>query len=263
MKNHFIHKSTISAHHGYIDCENELGPTITLLNKHPEINMIEIDFVYINEKFISSHDYDDDSISRGTEMSIWFDNFIKLGIIIWIDIKESNWSILSDKFSKFDVNKFYLQLELQRKKFLQQNIILENQILISCQYDNIKEKLFILNNNNTYLLAHDLPLVDSYIAQTVAPSFFDEKINYMVQESMQDFINYSTTNLYIVCLDITFFNSIDDLIAFINKINVSIVILYSMEISDSILISGSDKQFIYQYNYYSHQFIQKLEETTK
>jgi len=251
MQDHLIWKSKISAHHGCIDCENELEPTIELLNRCPEINMVEIDFVYVNEKFISSHDYETESISRGSEMSVWFDRVLVLGKMIWIDIKESNWSILSDKFGKFDIDKFYLELEAQRAKLLRQDIQLERYVIISCQYDSVKDRLFAVNNHR-YLLAHDLPFIGSYVAQVVAPSFLDQQLNSIVRESMENFINYLVCDQpFVVCLDMTFFNSSTDIMDFINKTKASIIIIYSMELSNPLFIDNCDKHVLYQYNYYN------------
>ena len=245
-----ILKSKISAHHGLHTRENELIPALNLLIKHPEIDMLEIDFVYDNGKFISAHDYEDETIALGSELCEWFNEVIPLHKMIWIDIKDSGWSILSENFSKFDLDIFFTLLRTEKNKFFDIGIQLENYIIISCQYDHLLDKIFSINNNE-FLLAYDLPHVSSYVAKTITPACMDNIVDHFSQEYSEKILNDVTNGkCNIICLDMSFFMCVNDLIMLLNKVNnVSVVIIYSLELSDKITLSVPGKHIIVQYNF--------------
>ena len=75
--------------------------------------------------------------------------------------------------------------------------------------------------------------------------------NYFVQEYMEHLTKHIIKQKHnIICLDIIFFNSMDDIIEFISKIDASIIIIYSLELHNCPKIIIPGKQIIYQYNYY-------------
>lgn len=235
----------ISAHHGYINRENELGPTLDLLNSHPEIGMVEIDFVYSDGKFISAHDYEPDTIIKGSELSEWLDAIIPLRKIIWMDIKDSNWSILSNTLCVFDVGNFFNLLHIQKEKFTQTHIKLEHFIIISSQYESTRDKLCASNVDNFQLVC-DMPLDYAYITKTILPSSLDHILDYFIQKC----IDTDTKKIeQIICLDTSFFE-LDDLILLINKLTTNTIILYSLDIDQKLNLNISNKQIICQYDYY-------------
>lgn len=242
--------SYISAHHGFFTKENELAPTIKLLQKHTEIDMVEIDFVYDNGKFISSHDYEDENVIKGSELTIWLNEIIPLNKMIWIDIKDSTWSILSESFSKFDVQVLFDLIRSEKKKFNSMNIALEKYILIGCQYEHLIDKIVTINDGE-FLLAYDFPRIHAYVTKTIAPACFDMVIDQYYQEESELILNELIKGKYnIVCLDVTFFMSINDIVMLLNKINnISIVIIYSLDLTSQEIISIPGKHVITQYNY--------------
>ena len=254
MHTHLLN-SHISAHHGAIDRENELVPTLQLLKSNPQIDMIEIDFVYDNGKFISSHDYDNDKIALGSEITEWFDKIIPLKKILWIDIKDSTWSIFSDTFSKFDINAFFELIRSEKQRFRSTGIALETYILIGCQYDHLIEQIAKLNNGE-FMIAHDFPRANSYVARVIAPTCMNIAVDKYAQDNSELVIKDLGTAWNIVCLDMSFFTTDDDLFLLLNKIDTKcIIILYSLELDAQPNITVSNKHLIVQYNYPSnHQY---------
>src|SRR5688572_13869861 len=106
-----------SAHHGYINYENQLAPTLELFANHPHIGLVEIDFIHHHGEFISSHDYDEENIALGSTLEQWMEHIIRLNKMLWVDIKDTTLSILSSQFSEFDVKCFYKHLIQLEAKF--------------------------------------------------------------------------------------------------------------------------------------------------
>lgn len=235
----------ISAHHGCINRENELEPAIELLKLHPEIDMIEIDFVYSDGKFISAHDYEPETIAKGSELSKWLDAIIPLEKIIWIDIKDSNWSILSGELCVFDTDKFFDLMHIEKERFAQKQISLENYVLIGSQYECTRNKLCLSNNDNFQILC-DMPLDYAYVAKTIIPSSMASIIDYFIQKCIA---NDTQGIPQIICLDTKFFESVDDLVSLLNKLNTNTVILYSLNLNYKLDSNISHKQIIYQYDF--------------
>ena len=248
-----LSKAKISAHHGAINRENELAPALMLIQKHPEIDMIEVDFVYHNGKFISSHNYDEDTICKGSELEAWLSEFIPLNKIIWIDIKDSTLSIFSENFSKFDIDIFFNLLRLEKKKFAETGILLENFILIGCQYEHLIDKIDS-QNNDEFMIAYDIPRTYSYVAKTISPACMDNIVDQYVQEHSEIVLSeFPENKCNIICLDLSFFPNIDELINMLKKIdNISIVIIYSIELTDNINVIIPGKHIIVQYNYHDY-----------
>lgn len=240
-----ILNTLVSAHHGVISKENELQATLELLKTNPEIGMVEIDFIYENGEFISCHDYR--SIKNGSELSIWFDKLVILKKILWIDIKDSAWSILSKNFSRFDVKAFFNFIRLEKKRFSKMNTILENYLLISCQYDHLIDEISE-NNCDEFLLAYDIPFIGAYVAKTISPSCTNMMVNYYVQEYSEIFLKTKKCN--IICLDSSFFSCKNEIVSLLSKLNnISIIILYSFKTTDQIDITIPGKHIIIQYDY--------------
>lgn len=228
---------SVSAHHGCANRENQLLPTLNLLHQHPEIGMIEIDFVYHNKQFISSHDYSEENISLGSTLEEWIVAMIPLGKILWIDIKDTIASIPSADFIRFNVAKFYKHLERLEDKHPD----LKHYILLSCQYINVLNRLVEMNHG--YTIIHDVPGDYAYILYELFPlSMIKSYVHYRMMKYLKD-------KSGIVCIDHIFFESFEELYEFILNLTQKVIVVYSYETFDSGKHTIPGKHVIYQYNY--------------
>lgn len=226
-----------SAHHGCINYENQLKPTLELFSRHPEIGLVEIDFVYHEGKFISSHDYEKDNIIMGSTLKKWVKHIIRLDKIMWVDIKDTTLSIISYQFSEFDVYEFYRQLEELEIMFP----TIRKHLLLSCQYTNTYEDLVKLNPGFTII--NDMPQDQSYVLDKFMPlSLIKTFVHDTTLSQLKGIKN-------IICLDKSFFMNGTELSQFIRQLDSDIVILYSYEIGETDLPVVEGKHIIYQYNY--------------
>jgi len=241
-----ITRAEISAHHGYTNRSNELAPTINLIQSNPDIDIIEIDFIYNDGIFISSHTYDAADIAVGSNLVEWIEKIVPMKKILWLDIKDTELSIFTAFAGKFDVSHFFKILNSQWKKLLDRGIRLQDWLIMSSQYEHIQRKL--IKRNPGYTIVHDLPFAPAYVAQRITPTCMDTALDYFVKEYIE-----SETNTYgsnqIVCLDISFFESVDHLVEFIKKINVNTFIVYSLSLDNETDIQIPGKKIIYQYDY--------------
>lgn len=239
-----MNDANISAHHGYINCENELFPTISLLKSFPEIDIVEIDFIYHEGTFVSSHDYDEKNITKGTGLVTWLQRVIRLKKILWIDIKDAEVSSILEWASIFNVKALFNVLDKQRKIFSEEGIRLEDWVIISSQYEHIHRKLI---KNTVYTIVYDLPFDDAYFYRKIIPDFLEViLLNCSVRESIENKCTSLPSNS-IVALDISFFESMEQLTEFIIKIDIQTFIIYSL--NQGTTIDVKNKKIIYQYNY--------------
>ena len=121
-------KIHFSCHHGNSSNPNNLGKALEVIDLYKEIDIVEVDFVYMCKQFVSSHDYDVKSvIENSSPIHEWiYEIIIKRRRILWIDIKE-NWSLLFQCLSchkvgsnehiasdTFDAFRFFRELENMR-----------------------------------------------------------------------------------------------------------------------------------------------------
>jgi hypothetical protein len=234
----------ISAHHGYANKQNELKYINQLIEEHPEIEMYEIDFIYEKGQYISSHDYNKDNIAKGSNLIDWLELIVGKNKIIWLDIKDSLLSLISEHASKTNVSELFKLLREQKQKFKG----LEKNVMISSQFEHIRKQI-LYENNNEFTIIHDLPYLPAYVAQYVTIPCMDFILDYFVQEKIQ----CETNNIIddqIIGLDVSFFDTNDNLVEFINKIPATTIIIYSLELNSGINLNLPDKKIIYQYNYY-------------
>lgn len=227
----------ISAHHGCINHENQLVPTLELFSKHPEIGLVEIDFIYHNGKFISSHDHEENNIKQGSTLKKWAKHIIRLDKIMWIDIKDTTLSIVSEHFSQFDVKRFYQHLLELEKLFP----TIRKHLLLSCQYTKTYENVVAFNPGFTII--HDMPQDYSYVLDTIMPLALIKKFVHNTTLFQLEGVNN------IICLDKIFFTDSRELSKFIEQLASKTIIVYSYELSEIDLPVVKDKHIIYQYNY--------------
>jgi hypothetical protein len=226
-----------SAHHGYINFENQLAPTLELLTEHPEIHIVEIDFIYHDGNFISSHDYSDENIALGSTIEEWVRCIINTDKTLWIDVKDSFFSIWSKKFIKFDTIAFYEHLSRLELEFPK----LKNHILIGCQYKHTYKRL--VKHNTGHRIIHDTPPDYAYVLNKVfGLSLIKSSIHNIILDELNGVDG-------IVCLDRTFFDNTNELNIFIQSLTNSVIIIYSYDLTDFDLPNVEGKHIIYQYNY--------------
>lgn len=247
MLNHHIQNINISAHHGYIDRENRLDECIYLSETNPDIDMFEIDFVTINNVVMSAHDYDDLSILRGSFLSDWLNYFIPKRKIIWIDLKDTLESLITCYQSRFDPKIFFDTLAVEREKFKQKGIELQDFLIVSSQFPHVQQ--MIQSYQSDYLIINDFPSIATYALRDFVPSFLKDSANHLVNK----LINTDISNLdqsAIIALDTSFFSTVEILIEFIRKLNQKIIIIYSLKYDDDFDLNIGDKKIISQYDYF-------------
>ena len=218
-----------SCHHGDSQFENQLEPAKLLTN----YDMIEIDFVYHQGQFISSHDYDE-SIQKGSLLKDWIDFIIKEDKILWIDLKDDPVSIFLPQFSKLDIVALIYQLD-QYKLIYDQ---LEEHVLISCQYHTIYEQL--MNLDSSYTIIRDLPKDKFYVMDILIPDFLTSQAKLLMTPEITLDIGHSK----IVAIDQQFFTD-ETLMDFINHC-FDVIIVYTYKQTKYI---QSEKHIIYQYDF--------------
>src|SRR6478736_5707913 len=97
----------VSCHHGAANDENNLASCQQILDKYNEIDVIEIDFIYYEGEFVSSHDYDN---VKGDKLEIWIDEIIKRNKVLCIDLKDSQLSFFINVLSKINIQHLYDKL---------------------------------------------------------------------------------------------------------------------------------------------------------
>lgn len=214
-----------SAHHGYINKPNNLMYTLDLLNRNPDIDMVEIDFVYINNKYISSHSYEEEEVKNGSELEEWVEHIVKLKKVLWIDLKDTESSLFFPSLSKLNINK--LILTLNKLTLIYPSLF--NYILISCQYPHIYKKLKTFKHHFTII--QDCPAANYYL------------LNYFTSFFNTDIIKEIDNN--IIAIDKNFIPNIPE---FVNQINSYFIIIYNND-QDDLIYVFNNKHVIYQYNY--------------
>jgi hypothetical protein len=228
----FLYNAFISCHHGHGHKENHLE-SVKTLTQHYDI--IEIDFVYMNNQYISAHDYDDDQIKQGSLLEEWIDFIMVNKKILWIDLKDLNINVITYS-TTLNITALINILDLKSLKYPQ----LKEHILIGCQFINGYNQL--VNTKHRYVVINDLPKDYMYALKTIIPSFCQSLINLLTSYVIQN-------QNEIIALDQSFFNK-DRLEQFINDCTASIIIVYNYNLNDEVPKSNK-KHLIIQYNVYN------------
>jgi hypothetical protein len=236
----FLKNVNISCHHGKITKENQLYEAINIIKNNTEIDIIEIDFVCVNDEFISSHDYNDDMIKHGSILENWIHFIMLYNKILWIDLKDIIPSILIN-YSYINVELLYNKLNNMKKIYPNLN----NHIIIGCQFQHGYNNL-IKNNNNDYLIIKDTPSCSIYLIDFFTPAC----LKYILNDIAVDYIVKELNDEKYVAIDKRFINNTKTLIDIIDKIDALVIIIYNYARDESIL-NIKNKHIIYQYNYYN------------
>lgn len=222
-----------SCHHGSQIIENNLNSTINILKKHV-IDIIEIDFVFVDNQFISAHDYDD--VKNGSPLEDWIEEIMKRDLILWIDLKDSYTSFFINSLTRLSITHLFILLHKLQLKY--KNLHLH--IIIGCQYIHAYQELL---KQNIFTIIHDLPKDTMYFIENFIPNQY---IN-----SLQDIVTASilrdSENSEFVAIDRKFFTE-QGLIEILNNINAKIIIVYNYNFNDQ-LHYIKNKHIIHQFNY--------------
>lgn len=229
----------LSAHHGDFKHQNELVHALKLLDEFPSVKYVEIDFVCWNGNYISSHDYDENTIKNGATLKEWLIELVKRNVVLWMDVKDTNTTILGDIFSQIDGELLFCILKDVSKTLL--GIDLKEKIIISSQYVHAYERICRANEDK-YTIAHDLPNFYSYVMESM-------KFNPLFKSKIQKDISIMLGSLRerdVACIDCSFFETKEELIQVCSKTKVGLIILYSLNVLGEVRLRG--KKVVYQHD---------------
>lgn len=200
----------IAAHHGDYNHQNSLKHAKKVLDHHKEtIDMVEIDFVYHQGNFVSSHDHETETILRGAYLIDW----IRLVIftykkILWIDMKSNMFSLVSmiTDWTKEESNALFKRLNKYHRETLNKyKMNLKNYIMISSQYEPFKKRFTMLNNelDKKWLLTMDFPYSNYYVWEYVLPNDLQSWNNESVQDKI---IHFDFSDEGFISIDLKFFD---------------------------------------------------------
>lgn len=219
-------KPRISCHHGDSSNQNNLVAASRILREYPEIDIMEIDFVFYNNDIVSSHDYSAHNILHGSSLSEWIEMVvIKHKKILWIDMKPdlSIGAFLWPSFKEEVACLFSILRSFKRG--------IGNSLMITSQDPSITEEINNTPIDMKWPTATDIPYLSSYIWQYIlSPGLqvWNDDSIYKYFATEYDFSPYS-----IVAIDKSFFaHDIDKVFRFISECNIgegTTVILYNFK----------------------------------
>lgn len=231
--NEILKFAEISCHHGSQKLENNLPTTIDILKKHKEIDIIEIDFVFHDNQYISAHDLD--HLEHGSSLELWIDEIMKRDKILWIDLKDTQLSFFINSYTTIDVERLFEILHELHLKYKS----LAQHILIGCQFIHVYEKLI---QQDTFAIIQDLPRDKMYVLDAITPNQYITSLSDVVKTSILEDHHHD-----IIAIDKKFFTS-EILLSLLTDIDAKIIILYNFQQGDEIPYI-KNKKIIYQYDY--------------
>ena len=238
----------ISCHHGDIHHQNNLARVERLIETYPEIDIYEIDFISLDDKIISSHDYDMNVIKQGSTLDEWVRVVVLAHKkILWLDIKENLALYCACGFEKFDHRALFRALQKVRDAA---TMDLTPYIWIGCQDVTLRYKIFKKNAKlaQPWQMILDMPTVSSYIAQRVTPTWAR---CYLREAVCDDFRATTYEKFPIISIDQSFFQSRDEIKEFIRSLGLSsqmVIVLNSFDRSVA-PITMKNHYIVMQYDY--------------
>lgn len=214
-----------SSHHGV---DNQLQETMKLLDQNPNIDMLEIDFVCINDEYISSHDYSDENVSKGSKLEDWVNEIVKRNKVLWLDLKDETVSIFFN-LSKLNMTALGVKLFQLYSKYPQ----VLDLVMVGCQYSYAYNNL--ISMNLPFKIVNDLPKDTAYVADYVSANISQ----WLAGESVK------IVNDDIVALDRKFF---PDLKKVVDELKAETIIIYNYEPEEEFVIE-TKKHVIYQFSF--------------
>lgn len=248
----------IACHHGDYNHQNNLEHAKRVLELyHDQIDIMEIDFVYYQNNFVSSHDHDTDSIIKGSYLKTWIDLvIIKYHKILWLDIKVNifSFALMITGYKHECERLFQLFKTYNRSLYEERKIDIKQYILISCQYTPYKDELLRLNSKlrRPWLFTTDLPYYNHYIWRYVLPNDIQTLNNEKVQEMI---LEYDFSSQYYISIDLFFFNNdIEFLFELLHKNGTlekgSYIILYPFNHNSPIKVTSNKYNIVIMYDFY-------------
>lgn len=245
------HQVRISAHHGLLSRPNELKAAKRLCQQRKEIDCLEIDFVTFRGEIISSHDYDEQTIARGSPLGEWLEYVATHQLVLWIDVKQNEWFYFNGMYGTFDVHLFFQALrEARRFIWKEYQVNITHYVWIGCQNCLLREALQEANGKlkNPWQLVLDLPFVKSYVYKALLPTCMASTLARLAEEEI---LNSPYKRFPIISIDRDFFSDEETLIDFLRELRLkrgTRVILNSFPRSvKPIEVNGLD--IVMQYDY--------------
>lgn len=200
----------ISNHHGDSQRENHLPSARAVLEAHPEIDIVEIDFVCHNEQYISMHDYTALGLLEGSHLTEWIDLVVvQRGLMLWVDLKP-RWDLVSMLCDTSEAETLCLMryLDALRNSHLTRMPPrdIRHSVLLASQDYTLSRALGRFNSllppDRRWCISEDVPFVGSYILQWVLPYGWQNTLNEAVRRR---FAAYDFSHATVVSIDALFF----------------------------------------------------------
>ena len=253
-------KPLISCHHGNVTQPNNIAAARQIIEKYQDIDIVEIDFIVVDKHVVSSHDYDANSLLKGSPLHEWIDYIIiERNLILWIDLKVRldvmayiyDYSVYTASFfmnTLNDIRSYYLE---------NKGIDIMQYTMITCQDKDtrwqLEQKLHTPTTHEggiQWLLVYDIPFNTSYIVQYLTP----KELQYLVNNYVYNrFMCYDFSASPIISLDLSFFdNDLDKMARFIYE-NTTIqhgtmIVIYNFPLTQKRL-TLENYHIIMQYDY--------------
>lgn len=253
-----------SCHHGDCAKQNNLGQAIEVTRAHPEIEILEIDFVQVGDDFISSHDYVAENIKNGSPLIQWIHQMVvKRKKTLWIDIKSHvdfmAFCCCCDMRFKFDCRALFNTLAkicntLKRR--------VQPHVWLSCQDREVREAFISYNKRlepiNKWTIVTDIPFVYSYAVNACQYLLPSALYHWIQDRAFTGFLEYDFEMAriavdvpLIVCIDRSFFATNERIVRFVEESTIplgSVILLYTYPKTEApIVIQGY--RVVMQYDY--------------
>ena len=246
-----------SCHHGDVKRPNELEAALTVARQNPEIEVFEIDFVDAggpHKRLVSSHDYNERAIARGSDLIQWLEQLvIGMNKILWIDVKQNLDLYFAWSYPKFHTRRLFRQLS----QFSEKHPEIRQRVWIGCQDCALRASL--LAHNEALPLEHrwkfilDMPTVEGYVWQRLIPkwSCCGEPQRNLRQYVYEQFRETDYQNYDRISLDKDFFQGPDKVKEFVRslKLRPDVLIILNSFSQRQPPIFLEDHTIVMQYDY--------------
>ena len=244
----------VSCHHGDVDKQNQLVPAAAILASNPEIDLVEIDVVWDGTNFVTSHDSTEKNLALSSPIADWFELVLPQGKSVWLDVKDSQLTLISRGFTTFPGDKFAAFLAEERSKWQDKSgIDLADRVFIGCQFPWMYSIIEANPTVQEFRIIHDLPTLSSYVFKMV---FCCGCLAPWLRATTQSWIRKSIREdgRRIVSLDREFFADSNEMGRFIDSESsfLDVCLVYSFSKTDEVpVLSESSKvRLVVQYDYH-------------
>jgi hypothetical protein len=215
-----LNNKYIASHAGNADNENDLVSSLLVLDKFKDIDIVELDVVYVDGEFIIKHGHYD---SGGDTLSSFVYALFtyKPNICVWLDLKDRRRTVFLPIQPVFDCQKFDNCLYILNKKINIKNRLFIGSIFHKL-YDELRHCAFITKNIS---LVYDSVSALYYVPAEVVSEITFDKINIsnnfnssFTETRIYDDIVRDRRNITNIAIDISFFANNNIIRDFIKKI---------------------------------------------